>query len=415
MKCLVSCKPALVSVLLLLLATCQTVPAQMGPPPGTYEITSGEKSVTIPFTLKGTYVLFTAEIAGKEIGLVLDTGMPANGVFLHAGPDGYMYGLESVGQAGVKGASGDMVMSDIATGLQIDLPGLVLRDQSAIIMPYALDRHLVFTREGMPGVIGLSLFGQFVVEIDYDKKVVVLTEPDAYTAPEDAEVIPLTFNYRAVPQMSCSVQMSDGSWVQREVVIDCGHARALALTAGVHESIIVPVGAIETRIGIGATGPLMGHIGRIPALTVGSHTFENVVASFRAGGGDSALVGGKEGNLGAEILSRFRVTFDYENERMLLVPGDRLDEPFEHDMSGLEVSRIEDGTFVIDLVVPGSVAEEAGISAGDVIVEIMGRPAGDIGRTEFRELMKTAGEVVSLVVLSEGETRTVKLTLRRQV
>lgn len=388
--------------------------AQMSPPQGTYEITSGESTVKIPFRLIGTYAVIGAEIGGREIGLVLDTGMPANGVLLHAGPEGDIYGLDYVGKAGVMGAGGETVMADMAMGVQIKLPGLILNDQMAIVMPYALDRYTVFPREGMHGVIGFSLFDRFVVRIDYDKSVIVLTEPGSYSPPSDAEILPLGFRHN-IPFLACSAEMPDGSTVQMNLVVDCGHSRALALNVGSQESIVVPPKAIETRIGIGATGELIGHVARIPKLTIGDHTFENVVTSFKKRPDAGPMSREEEGNLGAEILRRFNVTFDYKNERMILEPGKAMEDPFECDMSGLEVSRLEDGYFAIDRITPGSAAEQAGLGIGDIIVEIMGRPADDVSLIEFREMMKKEGEDVTLKVAHEGEKRSITLTLKRQI
>ncbi len=406
----------LIIVLLgIVLVTASTAArAQMSPPQGTYEITSGERTVKIPFRLVGTYAVIGAEIGGHEIGLVLDTGMPANGVLLHAGPEGDVYGLDCVGKAGVMGAGGETVMADMAIGVQIKLPGLVLNGQMAIVMPYALDRYTVFPREGMHGVIGFSLFDRFVVNIDYDKSVIVLTEPDSYSPPSDAEILPLGFRHN-IPFLACSAEMSDGSTVQMNLVVDCGHSGALALNIGSQESIVVPTEAIETRIGIGATGELIGHVARIPKLTIGDHTFENVVTSFKTKPDVGPMSREEEGNLGAEVLRRFNVTFDYQNERMILEPGQAMDDPFEFDMSGLEVSRLENGSFAVDRITPRSAAESAGLAAGDTIVEIMGRPADDVRLIEFREMMKKEGDDVTLEVVRGGEKRAITLTLRRQI
>ena len=80
--------------------------AQQAPPEGVVEIVSGAKSVTIPFELIGNHIVLPAKINGREIGMILDTGMPANGALLHAGPGGEMYGLQSVGKMPVMGADG---------------------------------------------------------------------------------------------------------------------------------------------------------------------------------------------------------------------------------------------------------------------------------------------------------------------
>jgi hypothetical protein len=388
--------------------------AQMGPPAGTCEVLSGEDSLTIPVVVKGTYVVITAEINGQEIGLILDTGMPVHGVLLHEGPGGDTYGLEYASKAPIMGAGGGQVEADLAMGVQIKLPGLVLKDQMAIVMPYALDRYMVFIREGLHGVIGLSLFDRFVVTIDYDKSVIVLTKPESYSPPSDAEMLPITLR-RNVPFLSCSAQMPDGSTVPMNLVVDCGHARSLALNVGSQESIVPPADALHGRIGIGATGEILGHVGRIPKLKIGSYTFENIVASFLSGPRTGPASIEEEGNLGAEILRRFRVAFDYENERMIFEPGRSMVDPFEHDMSGLEVSRLEDGSFTVDRITPASAAEHGRLGSGDIIVEILGRPAGEVSLIEFREMMKQEGEKVALGVIHEGKKRTVTLTLKRQI
>lgn len=62
------------------LAAGPTLWAQTGPPPGTCEITSGEKSARIPFKLIDTYAVLPTELGGRTIGLILDTGMPGRNV-----------------------------------------------------------------------------------------------------------------------------------------------------------------------------------------------------------------------------------------------------------------------------------------------------------------------------------------------
>jgi hypothetical protein len=60
--------------------------------------------------------------------------------------------------------------------------------------------------------------------------------------------------------------MPGGSTVTMKLVVDSGHSQALALNVGSQESVVIPSAAVETRIGTGATGEIMGHVGRIPWL-----------------------------------------------------------------------------------------------------------------------------------------------------
>ena len=120
---------------IVILATGAASWAQTAPPPGTCEITSGEKSARIPFKLIGTYTVLPADLEGRTIGLVLDTGMPAHGVLLHADSEADTYGLAFVGKARIKGAGGGTVVADLAAGVRINLPGVVLKDQGHVLGP----------------------------------------------------------------------------------------------------------------------------------------------------------------------------------------------------------------------------------------------------------------------------------------
>jgi predicted metalloprotease with PDZ domain len=76
------------------------------------------------------------------------------------------------------------------------------------------------------------------------------------------------------------------------------------------------------------------------------------------------------GNLGAEVLKRFRVAFDRSNGVMYLLPAAGWDsEPFWKDRAGLEVR--SQGTYnEVTFVAPGSPADAAHWKVGERIVAI---------------------------------------------
>jgi hypothetical protein len=78
------------------------------------------------------------------------------------------------------------------------------------------------------------------------------------------------------------------------------------------------------------------------------------------------------GNLGAGVLSRFRIVFDYGHECLWLEPGDGWNTtPFERNRTGLVLDRKGSALEVL-FVAPGSPAAAAGWKIGERITSING-------------------------------------------
>ena len=78
---------------------------------------------------------------------------------------------------------------------------------------------------------------------------------------------------------------------------------------------------------------------------------------------------------------------------MILEPHAGTNEPFEADMSGVSLLMNDSLTSaVVDNVVPGTAATDAGLAAGDTLVSIDGKPAN---AATIRELRKRFPMLVS--------------------
>jgi hypothetical protein len=266
------------------------------------------------------------------------------------------------------------------------------------------------------GVIGLALFENFVVGINYDESKLHLYDPATYTAAKGATEVPLSFHgQRGVPYVDLKVKAANGQATDLEVVVDLGASHTLSLNMDSIEQFAIPASTVSRRIGHGVSGPVLGQVGRIGALEIGGFAFENVVATFpisehqHPGGMDS-----KNGNLGSGILKRFNVTFDYANKRMLLEPNKSFEAPFEWDMSGMRLKPVETGLRIDDLVA-GSPAADAGLAVDDVVTHVNGEPASTKNMFELRDMMKRDGTEMKIKATREGRPVEVKLTLRRMV
>jgi hypothetical protein len=75
------------------------------------------------------------------------------------------------------------------------------------------------------------------------------------------------------------------------------------------------------------------------------------------------------GDLGADLLRKFRVIFDYSRNRMVLEPNRTFGRTFEFDMAGMFVTAEGTNlkTYRVHYIVKNSPAEKAAIKTGDVI------------------------------------------------
>jgi S1-C subfamily serine protease len=102
---------------------------------------------------------------------------------------------------------------------------------------------------------------------------------------------------------------------------------------------------------------------------------------------------------------------------MILEPNPSFSEPFETDMSGLDL--VAEGsdlrTFTVNAVEANSPAAEAHLREEDVLVAIDGRPAADFNLDQLTSLFTHEGKEYELTVRRGQEILKVKMKLRRLI
>ena len=119
------------------------------------------------------------------------------------------------------------------------------------------------------------------------------------------------------------------------------------------------------------------------------------------------------GLIGADVLSQFDVTFDYARSRVILEKNANYGRRDSYDRAGVWMGQRGSSFTVIDVIANGP-ADQAGVRAGDTILEIDGRSTKALSLPDVREQMRrrSVGEKVKLLLESQGKRRTVVLTLR---
>ena len=385
-------------------------PALPLPPPGSHvaTITAPEGVSEIPFSLQNGLVVLPLSVNGSEpLEIVLDTGMPVPGLLLYEGDStaGLGLRLDPTRSARVGGAGGAGITHEarVAMSETLELPGLRI-DRSRVLLIPGLEEFV----SSHDGILGFSLFTNFVVELDFDHHRIRLHDPQSYDPPDEAVVLPLSFEGRS-PHTHIRLELEEEEPFDAKVVVDLGASHALSLNTHGSDRIEVPSKSRETPLGRGLSGPVEGHVARIKLLQLGRLQLRNVVTSFpvrrhQNPRGTKSL----DGNLGCGALRRFKTTFDYAGRRLVLEPNATFQEPFRFDQSGL---RLAYGTELrVEHVLTGSPAEESGIEKGDVLTHLEGEAVNREDRERVLDALRNSGSVRLTLRRGEGlSTRTVEL------
>jgi hypothetical protein len=169
--------------------------------------------------------------------------------------------------------------------------------------------------------------------------------------------------------------------------------------------------------GYGLSGVSSGTVGRVRGIGIGAFFVDAPVVTFSADTAGALSGDDFSGIIGADILSRFSVVFDYGRSLMVLEKNGSFGERSEFDMCGIRF--VFEGEnfdlFKVFSVFKGSPADLAGIAAGDIVRSIDGRETGAYTRESLRDHLQRDGESVLFRVERGGEARDVKIRLKRMV
>lgn len=373
-----------------------------------FEIQDGKTSTELPFELLNNHIFVTVRLDGKEpLRMVFDTG----GMNVVVPGVAKRLGLEGQGALqgrGVGEKTEDMALTKVG---ELRLGDVVLRDQTFFLFPLAGVSEV----EGVQvdGIIGYEVFKRFVVRIDYVKKLLTFTLPEAFDGKGAGTAVAFTFDEQT-PQVDGEIDGIPGKFT-----IDTGSRNSLDLTTPFVEAHGLKARyapKVEAMTGFGVGGGVRSAVTRAKLLKLGSVEVPAPVTAFTLNRKGSLTDRYVAGNVGGGVLRRFTVTFDYSRQTIWLAPNEAFAAPDNYDRAGLWINRAEDGFEVEDVVAHGPAAE-AGVRVGDTILAIDGKSPADLSlaevRTRFRD--SAPGTPVRLTVRSGGEVREVAVVLRELV
>ncbi|MBV8150593.1 MAG: aspartyl protease family protein [Candidatus Eremiobacteraeota bacterium] len=368
----------------------------------------------VPFELIGNHIYVPIEARGTAGGpvqtmrFVFDSGATA----LLTPQAAHALGLEPHGDVPMRGSGEDVEHGQRTRVAALRLGSATLNDVRAGVL--SLPAAVTELGSGPPvgGLIGQEFLRRYVVKIDYVNRLLTLASPSEFVTPTAGRAIPCTIN-GGMPVVSAELDGRTGTFV-----IDTGNSTSIALlTPYVEREHLREFYAshVHRILGRGVGGYFHGDAARAASFVIGGFALHDQIvdlSSQRAGFFASTSV---DGNLGTGVLRNFTVTLDYPHRMVYLDPDLVFDAPPSFDRSGMYLERDGEDFRVVEAM-SDAPAGEAGLEAGDRIVEIDGKPARDYLAARIGETLSgPAGRKLALEVVHGTSPRSVVLVLRNLI
>ena len=367
---------------------------------------------TLPFAYRGKHVWIRASVnGGPPADFIFDTGAS---ITVIDSAYAAKIGLASQGhqQGQGAGATGGASFSKLETlrvtgvegedGIEVAGTRVAVLSVNPFLAPY-------FWRDAA-GIIGFDVIDRFVDEIDYDKHVLVLHDPKTYTPDPKAAIIPMTLaNHVPVVKMTL-----DGKYAG-DFRVDVGSSS----TVDLHTPFVKANGLAEHAgrgvdvTGGGFGGTFTNEVIRMKRVALGPFSWNDPVVSLSRATQGAFTSEDYAGNIGNRILERFKVTLDYDQRRMILVPGARYGKPDRFARAGLQLARRGETVSAMS-VLAHSPAAEAGIQEGDEVLSIDGRPISQWDPDQITETLElgAVGSSHKVEYRRDGKAQVAVLKLR---
>lgn len=388
-----------------------------------YFISNNRKQARIPFQLHSNLIIVPVRINNSDtLHFILDTGVSS--VIITDPAAVRRQPLRYTRKVKLSGAGeGGQLMASVAIDNLLMMGQMQATHQNIVVLDDDILRLSEYVGVPIHGIFGYEIFSNFVVTIDFQRHELVLNNPKNYRYRRShGSRYPIAIQ-DTKPYTDVMALLEGGKTLPIRVVIDTGAGHALLINRSNGDDIRLPDKVIRAQLGRGLSGVINGNLGRIEKIRLGNFEMANVVASFP----DSTSFGLKiaehaaerNGNLGCEILRRFRVTFNYHDKYMVLKPVKRiLKQSFEHDMSGLELKARGDNfrNYYIEKVIEGSPADRSGLKDGDEVLYINNTSAGDLNVSEiYKMLQKGEGKEINILVRRNGAIVFAQFALKRMI
>ncbi|MGV9003764.1 PDZ domain-containing protein [Flavobacterium sp.] len=427
-------------------------------PQSGFQIQKGKSKVVIPFKLIDNLIFIPLTLNGEQLTFLLDTGVEESILFSLSEEN--QVALNDVEVIKLKGlGSSDAITGYKSSKNEVAVKQFVDTNHTIYIV---LDQEFNFSSHvgiAVNGILGYHFFKNHLIEIDYTRQKIYVYAKDhkinrTLQKKYSKDSITLEMNKPYVFKNISNQRTTTRS----KLLLDTGNSDAVWVFN--NEKVKIPLGnnSIDDFLGRGFNGNIYGKRSRIDSISFGGHLFKDALTNFpdTLSTQSVSFVDHRVGSIGGEILSRFTILFDYPNRLIYTQPNAMINDPFNFNMSGIEVEHaglewkqqermaVNDGirvyenssgstsstgrtsslktqftlisVFKILSIRPNSEAEKAGLKVGDRILTLNNQKADGLTIQKIHQILKSGeGRAIKIVVDRNGIELTVKFELKKML
>mgnify|MGYP006150031045 CR=1 FL=1 len=408
--------------------------------------------IKIPFELTHNLIIVDVDFNGINLKMIADTGADMNILFSIPEQDSIV--LSNTEKINIRGVGrGDAVDAYLSKSNSLKIKEYFDANFEIVLIPN--QDISIINKLGIPvnGILGSSFFKNFLVEINYQKKVIILHKQDIIEGDKRIKKykkIKIDFiDEKPFTQLPVKIDNTKENFLK--LLFDTGLGDGLWLFE--NDTLKSNNTFIFDLLGVGLSGEIHGKRSRVDEIKFHDLLLKNVLVSYP----DSisfkqiSLIEGRNGSLGGDVLKRFNWFIDYKRSEFFFKKNSLFNEPFEYNMSGIEIQHsglqwvkeavrkeggigqvnmdefvFEDSSrrynynyelkpiFQIYAIRKNSPGEKAGLLVGDKILKINNKLASQLSIQSITDLFQSEeGKWITMIVDRAGIRFTVKFQLEK--
>ena len=282
----------------------------------------GNSALRIPLEIDNNIILLRVNVNGSQpLKFIFDTGASISCISSKRAAE---LGLKSQGQFDAN-ATGGRIQGATIEGVEFRVQGAKVSKLTVASFPLPTPPGFDFD-----GIIGCDFIKQFVVEVDYLKRIMNLYNPRTYRYVGRGKSVPLILIGQNSPLVDAKIFLAGRVPVKVKLEVDTGGDNAVLVNSPFvkRHKLVEAMQNTTQDARNGAGGNEQVITGRANAVKLGSFTLKNVPVQLSLDTEGAGASEENDGRIGGEIFRRFKVTLDYSRKRMILEPNKSFNDPY---------------------------------------------------------------------------------------
>lgn len=426
----------------------------------------GQKSVNISnrkhketfrFKLINNLIILPISVNGIPLNFILDSGSGSTLLLDNTTIDSAKLRNKDFFYIKGLGENNDRIKAIKSSNNNLQLRSINL-DNITIYIPLELEGNFSSTFNiPIHGMIGYDLLQHFIVKINYSKHKITFYDKNYFQTIRHKRYQELALELIQEKPYITIKYLKNNKSKSLKMLIDSGGGDSFWLFENTNLGITIPTKNISDFLGRGLNGDINGKRAKMELFKMSKYIIDKPLVSFP----DSTALNikkykkiGRNGSIGARILKRFNIIFDYPNKMFYFKKNNTFKEPFYYNMSGIstgysgersiidkveniknELSNDESGTesvfsvtiekviifkkvnkYIVNNIRKNSVADKAGIEVYDEILFINDNPVYNYTIDELNHFFFSPKEKkVKLTIDRNGQILYFNLVLKDEL